>query len=547
MADSADFPDSPDSLLDIEYSRLVHDIAGILDIEAGLQDAMIAGQHGRLAEDVSSLIDVEAGLAAAIVAAAGDALEGAHAAHPSGETAPAAVAQPQARTRIGLAELGQLDLRTRTGSGAVWRVGSLSLPGDPTALAYQEFGRDRGAQGRASAEAVSLRATATEEVRAVLDRYFAWPRAIVHDDSGMPCGVLIPLISDDFLRQRRDPQSGGTAAEPHLMRELAEDGGREPGRPDGVLEADQTDRVFLLAQLVYAVAVLHKLGWVFGDLSFDNIAVALSPPRLMLLDCDGAAPLSDPGRRQASSVNWDPPECPITPVPGRRREVGLQDTVTDVYKLGLAVLRLLTPGDGALSSRSASRLDGELPPEGADLIRRALSPVRVQRPTAKDLYSYLHRFGSSLIARPTVTSAKLVTASVIRGSNARVEWRLQHAANIAVMAGGWRESVDPAAHPDGYSFEPEESGPVSLEIENRFGTVGVDLGYLDVVELPTFSFDLGDLPRPKIGRLPQMDIGPVPHLDLSAVPRPELPSFEEMAAMFRSVSDSYAKQLPGGQ
>ena len=91
----------------------------------------------------------------------------------------------------------------------------------------------------------------------------------------------------------------------------------------------------------------------------------------------------------------------------------------------LAVLRLLTPGDGALSSRSASRLDGELPPEGADLIRRALSPVRVQRPTAKDLYSYLQRFGSSLIARPTVTSAKLVTASVIRGSNARVEWRLE--------------------------------------------------------------------------------------------------------------------------
>ena len=54
----------------------------------------------------------------------------------------------------------------------------------------------------------------------------------------------------------------------------------------------------LLAQLVYDVARLHKQGWVYGDLSFKNAAFAISPPRMILLDCDGAADLTRAASRR---------------------------------------------------------------------------------------------------------------------------------------------------------------------------------------------------------------------------------------------------------
>ena len=41
--------------------------------------------------------------------------------------------------------------------------------------------------------------------------------------------------------------------------------------------------------------------------------IRAGPPRVMLLDCDGAAALSDTGRKQSSTPFWDPPEC----APGR--------------------------------------------------------------------------------------------------------------------------------------------------------------------------------------------------------------------------------------
>ena len=34
--------------------------------------------------------------------------------------------------------------------------------------------------------------------------------------------------------------------------------------------------------------------WVYGDLSFKNAAFAIRPPRMILLDCDGAADLGRP-------------------------------------------------------------------------------------------------------------------------------------------------------------------------------------------------------------------------------------------------------------
>ena len=107
----------------------------------------------------------------------------------------------------------------------------------------------------------------------------------------------------------------------------------------------------LLAQLVYEVARLHKQDWVYGDLSFKNAAFAIDPPRMILLDCDGAADLHNQSRQQSHSLGWDPPEC-------AKRNV--QDKATDVYKLGLAILRCLNPGKGAATMRDPGRVAGKL-------------------------------------------------------------------------------------------------------------------------------------------------------------------------------------------
>ena len=66
----------------------------------------------------------------------------------------------------------------------------------------------------------------------------------------------------------------------------------------------------------------------------------------------------------------------------------LLDTATDVYKLGLAILRWLIPGKGAATARAADRLAGQLDPEAIALVVSALSDARTSRPTARDLYDH---------------------------------------------------------------------------------------------------------------------------------------------------------------
>ena len=117
-----------------------------------------------------------------------------------------------------------------------------------------------------------------------------------------------------------------------------------------------------------------------------------------------AAAAADLRREQASAPWWDPPECPIAPWPPQRP--ARQDVATDAYKLGLAVLRCLTPGPGAASTRSAGRLAGTLDPAGADLVARALSADRGLRPTARDWHGYLSRAAEArqALAQPVTVS-----------------------------------------------------------------------------------------------------------------------------------------------
>src|SRR5258706_8023443 len=197
----------------------------------------------------------------------------------------------------------------------------------------------------------------------------------------------------------------------------------------------------------------------------------------MLSDCDGAAALADTARKQSSTPYWDPPECPIAPPLGQRPQQDLQDTLTDTYKLGLVILRCLTPGKGAATSRSVDRLTGELDAAGVSLVTRALSANRTARPTARELYDYLYRVTSPRIAVPEVVFARLATPFRVRGQDVRIEWQINNAASVMISVGSTlRLQASLQRHPGGYVFRADQSGPVSIEVRNRFGTGQADLG-----------------------------------------------------------------------
>jgi hypothetical protein len=300
-----------------------------------------------------------------------------------------------ARAAVSRGGLSELTLLAEGRFGRVYRAEHMRLPADPGALAYKEFTTDRANQVTA---AVAFRDELRNGDRAELDRYFAWPRALVEDGTGQVCGFLMPLIPAPFFGRQADPGSGRPTARPREMSWLAAGDAQRAAAQVDLPEVDLAGRLTLLAQMAGALAWLHARGWVFGDLSLARAVFAVDPPRLMLTGCDGAAAAADPGRRQACAPWWDPPECPAGPDPGQ------QDAATDVYKLGLAILRCLTPGPGAASSRSASRLADALGPAGAGLAARALSADRSQRPLASDWHRYLSRLAASRQAlAPEVT------------------------------------------------------------------------------------------------------------------------------------------------
>jgi uncharacterized protein YegL len=290
--------------------------------------------------------------------------------------------------RIRKADLGPLTPLADGAFGRVFRVHERVLPDLNGPLAYKEFSRDHLDQGWRAETAVAFREALESSERAELDRYCVWPCAVVEDEQETICGLLMPLIPTDFFCTMIDPDSGQVTSRPREASWLIASREQRIAAQVEVPDIHLFERLVFVAQLTYVVAWLHGHGWVLGDISFRNAVFALGPPRLMLVDCDGAAPIRDLDRKQYSTFSWDPPEGSSGYSSARQ---DLQDAATDVYKLGLAIVRWLTPGRGASTSRAVSRLADELDPEGIALVTRALSETRATRPTARDLYDYFYR------------------------------------------------------------------------------------------------------------------------------------------------------------
>jgi hypothetical protein len=280
--------------------------------------------------------------------------------------------------RVKRADLGSLVELAEGGYGKVYGAPQYHLPGDPVAIVFKAYTTAVAEQARAAENAVSFRNRLDPADRADLDRCTLWPRALV-EDRGAVAGLLMPLIPSEFFFEATDHATGGKSTKLRDLQWLI----AAPAilADHGIADIDNAERLVLLGHLVYAVGLLHEHGWVYGDLSFKNVAFALGPPRIILLGCDDAADLRDPRRKQAHSIFWEPPES---------AQVSLQNKASDVYKLGLAILRCLSPGNGASTARDPSRLADRLDAAGVALISRAVGPDPARRPTAGELYAYLY-------------------------------------------------------------------------------------------------------------------------------------------------------------
>src|SRR5262249_46287766 len=188
------------------------------------------------------------------------------------------------------------------------RVPDYRLPNDPAPLAFKKFTKHVAEQAASAERAVAFRAAMDAAGQADLDRHSTWPRAVVEDQRGSVVGLLMPLIPPDFFFRGPDPDTGQPSSRPRDLMWLFTDAAYRAKAQVDVPDTDLTERLILLGKLSYIVGRLHKLGWVFGDISGKNAVWALEPPRMLLIDCDGAAPLSDPNRDQGHTNTWYPPE-----------------------------------------------------------------------------------------------------------------------------------------------------------------------------------------------------------------------------------------------
>lgn len=426
--------------------------------------------------------------------------------------------------RIRKSDLGHLEVINSGAYGCVYRAPGYQLPGVAAALAYKEFTSEVDTQARAAEKAVAFRQlTLSAAQRAALDRHAVWPLAGVEDDHGTVTGFVMTLIPGDFFFDTTDPFDDAPVKALREIQFLIADPATLAAQQ--LEEVDETDRLALLAQLCYVFRLLHRHGWVYGDLSFMNAAYAVhpvDPPRLVLLDCDAAAAESDAGRKQAHSIGWKPPEC---------AQVNVQDTVSDAYKLGLAIMRCLNPGVEGIATLTDPRLiAGKLDPAGERLVARAVGKDRAARPTAKELYSYLHGVVAARTAPPEVIMAQLATPMRARGMDARVEWQIRNVQEVVIQVGSSPpETVQATGDPQSHVWQPERSGPVTIEAANRFGRVRVDLGELTLYELPRFdpaSF-IGTLPRPGVPAISAFGMDALAPA-LATVPRVPLPEMPQL-------------------
>lgn len=437
---------------------------------------------------------------------------------------------------VDVARLGSLDELDAGAFGTVYRLSTYSLPGFAD-LAYKEFTNSPSHDEIANLTAlVDFRSTADATTRAILDDAAAWPLQLV-TRHGAVCGFVMQLIPPEFFGQQILP-SGRIVHLPVKSQWLVVDPAKADAAGIAVPRGDDVPaRLVLCAKLAHVLGVLHRAGFVYGDLSLNNVVFsAASPPRVMLVDCDAVQAQGSVRVAQAHTPDWTPPEC----VAGART----QDTVTDCYKLALFVMRVLTPGPHASQAVDPARVVGVLDLEGNAATRDGLSADRSRRPSAKQWYDYLTGLLGALTSPPVFTAATVDVYAAMTGMMVTVSWRASGADHVVVTASdGHRTTCDASSGAGQCRIAVTRSGPFTLSAENRFGATVVETRTVFVLEPPTI--DRIDVPPVVLPQLPaQMAAGPPDLTVLLAGLRPAMPGRPWDAVVVPDLASALAMELP---
>jgi serine/threonine protein kinase len=156
----------------------------------------------------------------------------------------------------------------------------------------------------------------------------------------------------------------------------------------GLNPLSDDDRAMLAIRCTSFIHYLHKNGFVYGDISFNNILIHYDKHTPLFIDCDS---ISSTKRgvgfmKQAHTSGFIPPEwqqpiCTIT---------------TDVYKLALLIVRLFDqteqPRQANFSSSTArQRIVAAFGANAWDVIGQAGHEDPRCRPSARDILEVIHR------------------------------------------------------------------------------------------------------------------------------------------------------------
>ncbi|WP_033430021.1 protein kinase family protein [Saccharothrix syringae] len=431
------------------------------------------------------------------------------------------------------ADLGALgDQLGKGGEATVFDLPDLALPDAPGPLVYKRYRTPPESHGLR--RVVASREALDDTGRARLDGLAAWPVRVV-EEHGRAAGVVLPRIPAPFFD--RVLRNSGVK---HSLREVqnlfvAPDRALKVGRP----APDARQRLRVCLDFASGLAFLHEeLKVVFGDLNAKNAVFRLDArPMVMFIDCDAVRPAGVVAVvRQLNAPDWDPP--------GAERDV--LSRATDHYKLGLFVLRCLTPGPQGSTNRDPGRAAGVLDAEGLAMLRRALGTDPAARPTAREWEQRLRRLLGEATAPPRLVDVRLDRAFVLAGWPVEVAWEAEEAHEVEVVAAGRVSRVDGRPGRGSTPVVLDATGPVRVRVRNDLGADEREVGPVTVVPPPRFepltvpvpevgwpSFTAPPPPTPGLPPLPVLDLrpgtrAPVPN-GTRAVDPPALPVPRAMA------------------
>lgn len=304
-------------------------------------------------------------------------------------------------------DLGTRERLNAGANGTIYLLRDYQLSAAPGPLVFKEYKlRSMSVSLAGLQHLVAVRVGMAPQRRAAFDELAVWPLKVVVDGDGAPAGVLMRLISEDFMQTIALP----SGAREHIPREVQhlifDPAAARRSEIDVPADGDVRSRIAVCAQLAYAISLMHGADLVYGDLSARNILYRLHPsPSVLLVDCDAARVRGSAAvNKQQDSPDWDPPE-----------RVRGSSQLTDRYKLALFVLRCLTPGRRSSVNRDWSVAETMLGPGGTRLMRAALEGPPKDRPKARDWLFYLRELlGAPLVPparpQPPAPARKVVTS-----------------------------------------------------------------------------------------------------------------------------------------